>query len=95
MLYSPQIEPITELHRDPLQVLEKLRKGPVFLTQRSQRAAVMISPEQWDRIVEQIEALEDAVAIYKTKYEVASGKAEMVELDDTFFAEVAANTVPA
>jgi prevent-host-death family protein len=94
MLYSPQIEPITELRRDPLQVLGKLRKGPVFLTQRSQRAAVMISPEQWDRIVEQIEELEDAVAIYKTRYEVATGKTEMVELDDAFFAEVT-DAVPA
>jgi len=46
-----------------------------------------VSPEQWNAIVEQIEYLEDAVAVYKSKWEVATGQDEFVELTPEVLAE--------
>lgn len=82
MLYSPQIEPITDMRRDPLSVLSKLGKGPVFLTQRSQRAAVLISSEMWDRIVEQVDNLECLVEALEVELDIAKGKSKIVNISD-------------
>ena len=55
---TPQIEPITTFARDHKKVLLKLKTGPVFLAQRSQPAAVLVSIEQWDEIVKHVRRLE-------------------------------------
>ncbi len=70
---SPQIESITSLQRDQLRTMENLAEGPIFLTQRNQHAAVLLDPEHWNSVVEYIEYLEDALAAYKAKYEIAIG----------------------
>ena len=43
MTYIPQMEPITTLKKNHLNVLKKLGNGPVFLSQRSKMAAVLLS----------------------------------------------------
>lgn len=55
---TPQIEPVTTFARDHKKVLAKLKKGPIFLAQRSQPTAVLVSIEQWDEIVKHIQQLE-------------------------------------
>ncbi len=58
MLSSPQVEPISNLRRDHLAVLNKLKKGPVFLAQRGTLAAALVSIDEWDRIAARLEHLE-------------------------------------
>jgi prevent-host-death family protein len=45
--------------RDHRGVLEKLKDGPVFLTQRGREAAVMVSSAEWRSIAKQLKDLED------------------------------------
>jgi hypothetical protein len=46
----------------------------------SSPALIAISPELWNTFAERLEYLEDAVAIYKKKWELATGQDEMIEL---------------
>ena len=58
MYTAPQIEPITTLARNHKSLLEKLKDGPVFLTQRGTEAAVMVAAAEWRSITQRLEALE-------------------------------------
>lgn len=43
-------------------VIARSKEEAVFIERRGQRAAVVISPEQYDRMLEALEDVEDAVA---------------------------------
>ena len=58
MYSAPQIEPVTTMARNHKLLLNKLKDGPVFLTQRGTEAAVMVSAEEWRAIVKRLETLE-------------------------------------
>ena len=58
MLHSPQVEPISNLRRNHVAVLKKLKKGPVFLAQRGSLAAALVSIEEWDKIAARLEHAE-------------------------------------
>ena len=55
MLKTPQIEPVTNFLKDHKAVLKKLQTGPIFLAQRSKPTAVLVSVDDWDHIVEELE----------------------------------------
>jgi len=61
----------------------------------SKPALVVVSPEFWNSIVERMEYLEDAAAIYKKKWELATGQDEFVELSPETLAEWLGDGVPA
>ena len=77
----PTIAPISDMRVRQNEIIEKAKEGPVILIERgSKPALIVISPEQWDALVERVEYLEDAVAVYKKKWEFATGQDEMTEL---------------
>ena len=82
MISIPQIVPISDFRLHQAEVLQKLQKGPIFLAQHSQPAAVLISTEQWEEITEQLEMLEDAMAIFKTRMDLAAGHEIMTRLSE-------------
>lgn len=49
-----QIVPISEFHLNQSKVLSMVGQAPVFLTQRSKPAAVMVSVDEWNRITTQL-----------------------------------------
>jgi hypothetical protein len=51
MTYIPQFEPITTLKKNHLAILKKLSNGPVFLSQRSKMAAVLLSTRDFDALM--------------------------------------------
>ena len=53
----PQIESVTTLSRDFKSVLEKLSHGPVFIAQRSEPAAVVLSVGDYAKITNEQEEL--------------------------------------
>ena len=57
----PEILPISELRQQQDKVLTKLAEGPVVLTQHGRAAVVMLSPQEWNQIVEELEDLQDAL----------------------------------
>ena len=54
----PQIEKISVLKSDQNVVLRKVKAGPVLLLQRSNPAAVLLSPEHWNQIALRLKELE-------------------------------------
>lgn len=59
----PQIEPISRMARDHKSLLHLIGKGPVYLTQRSEAVAVMVSANQWNETAQLIEALQAQLGI--------------------------------
>lgn len=56
----PTIIPITDLRLKQNEVLASVADGPVVVTLFGRPAAVMVSPEEYDRIMVALEDLQDA-----------------------------------
>ena len=92
----PLIAPISDMRVRQNEIIEKAKAGPVVLVERgSKPALVVISPERWNTIVERLEYLEDALAVYKKKWELAVGQDEMIELSPETIKEWLGDAVPA
>jgi prevent-host-death family protein len=57
----PELVPISEIRKRQNEILVQLNAGPVILTQRGRAAAVMISPKEWNRLIEKLKDLEEAL----------------------------------
>jgi prevent-host-death family protein len=57
----PELVPISEVRKRQNEILVQLNAGPVILTQRGRVAAVMVSPEQWNQLIERLKDLEEAL----------------------------------
>jgi prevent-host-death family protein len=91
----PTIAPISDMRLRQAEIVEKAKTGPVVLTERgSKPALVVVSPEMWNDLVERLEDLEDAVAIYRKKWELATGRDELVELSPETISEWLGDAVP-
>jgi prevent-host-death family protein len=55
----PELVPISEMRTHQAAILEQLKQGPIVLTHHSKAAAVMIDPEQWNRLMEELEDARD------------------------------------
>jgi PHD/YefM family antitoxin component YafN of YafNO toxin-antitoxin module len=92
----PEIAPISDMRVRQAEIIEKAKQGPVVLVERGSKAAlVVIAPEQWDAIAERLEFLEDAVAVYKKKWELAAGQDQLIELSPATIEEWLGDAVPA
>ncbi len=74
----PELVPISELRGKQSEVLSKLSKGPVLLTQHGKAAAVMMSVEQYNMMLEALEDLRDALDAVEARREPG----ERVDFDD-------------
>lgn len=91
----PEIAPISDMRVRQIQIVEKAQRGPVVLVERgSKPALVALSPELWNAIAERLEFLEDAVAVYKKKWELATGQDELVELSPETIEEWLGDAIP-
>ena len=63
----PVTVPISELRLHQSEVLEKLSEGPVLLTQRGRGAAVLTSLETWNRLMQRMEDLHDALDVMEAR----------------------------
>lgn len=92
----PTIAPISDMRVRQGGIIEKAQHGPVILVERGTKPAlVVITPEQWNAIVDRIELLEDAVAVYKKKWELATGQDELIELSPATIQEWLGDAVSA
>lgn len=76
-----ETRPVSEMNRNPNAILELLASGPVVLMQRSVPAGVLVSPKEWNSLFDRLEALENAVEIWKGKYELATGRDVIKDAD--------------
>lgn len=92
----PTIAPISDLRLRQAEIIEQAKEGPVILVERgSKPALIAISPDQWNLMAEQVEYLQDALAVYKKKWELATGQDELVELSPEEISEWLGDDVPA
>lgn len=78
----PQIEPITKLSRDHKAVLSRLKTGPVFLSQRSTPAAVLLSVNDYERIVTRLQKLELLAEAERVARSIDSGESKTTSHDE-------------
>lgn len=83
----PQIAPISDLKHRHLEVFKRLKQGPVILANRSQPAAVLVSPERWNAMIEYIDDLECDIEALQTELAVARGEDELERLTPATIAE--------
>ena len=92
----PTIAPISDLRLRQAEIIEQAKEGPVILVERgSKPALIAISPEQWNLLAEHMEYLQDALAVYKKKWELATGQDEFIELSPEEISEWLGDDIPA
>ena len=69
-LLIPEIVGISDLRLRQGEILRKVHEGPVVLTQRARAVAVMVSPEQWNQLVAELEDLQDILAARESRADV-------------------------
>lgn len=69
----PEIVPITDLRQDAAAVLERVRRSgqPVVITQRGRAAAIMVTPESFERSENERQILK---LLARGEREIAKGK---------------------
>ncbi len=70
----PELVPISGLRTRQNEILDQLASRPVVLTQHGRAAAVLVSPEQWNLLVEMVEDLTDALDALEMRARIASGE---------------------
>jgi PHD/YefM family antitoxin component YafN of YafNO toxin-antitoxin module len=72
-----ELAPISHLRHEPTKTLKLLAKGPVVLTQRGRAAAVLVNPDEWNRLIKDLDEALDTIATLKAKLSLATGKDEL------------------
>jgi prevent-host-death family protein len=60
-VYNSQDAHFNRLRQQQEKVLNKLSDGPIILTQHGRASVVLVSPEHWNQLVEELEDLQDAL----------------------------------
>ena len=68
----PQTVPISELRRQQDKILKMAESAPVVLMSRSEPAAVLVSPQEWNQIVNRLKQLE---ALHEARRNIAQNDA--------------------
>ena len=89
------IVPISDLRIRQGVVLEKMRQGPVVLSQRGRASAVIVSWERWKRLTEELELLQDSAEATEIGERLASGETDLVSLADVLASHGETERVPA
>lgn len=95
MFKTPQVENITDFRANYKVTLEKLAAGPVFLLQRGDVAGVLLSREIYDSLIEQIEEMEDIIAMNEYEQRKANGQLSYRTVSPNELAEWMSDAVPA
>lgn len=72
MLQLMKTAPVSDMNRRAKEVLAMLENGPVALLQRSEPVAVMVQPTEWNKLLQELEDLQDVVAAYRAEIELDS-----------------------
>ena len=78
MAAIPEIYGVSDLRTRKSEILRKLHDGPVVLTQHARAVAVLVSPEKWNQLIEEVENLQDALAALEARQDAEPS----VDLDE-------------
>ena len=90
---------IADIKHRHLDVFAMLKNGPVLIANRSKPAAMIVSPELWDLLIERLEDAEDLAESYRRKWLEATGQIKstimLAEDVEEWLAEDAPEKIPA
>jgi PHD/YefM family antitoxin component YafN of YafNO toxin-antitoxin module len=78
---TPQILPITDMRYRHMEVMAKLAKGPVFLTRHGIGEAVLLSTEQWDKLMAYLDERTDIIDVLEAELELARNEDSIKDID--------------
>ena len=78
----PKIVPLSDLRIRQAEVLAQLDDEPVVLAQRGRPAAVLVSVEAWNRLMERLELLEDSLEAAEARERISAGQEAVSDLAD-------------
>lgn len=66
--------PVSELRTQQAAILDQLHQSPVLLTQRGQGAGVLVHPDTWNKVMEQLEQLLHLELLRQRSSEITRGE---------------------
>lgn len=78
----PQIVPISEMAIHQQDVMKLLDNGPIILASRSKAAAVLVSVQDWDSLIKELEALRDQVDVQEADLLFGDGELENFNIEE-------------
>ena len=87
MYQLPQRVSVTEIKKHQRKVFAMLDQGPVMVANRQQPTAVVISPEQWNTLVEEMDLLWAEREAALAELRLATGKSKVVEMSEQAITE--------
>lgn len=65
--------PVSELRTQQAAILSQLQETPILLTQRGQGAGVLVHPDTWNKVIDQLEHLLHLELLRQRAAEIARG----------------------
>ncbi|MFQ6014205.1 MAG: type II toxin-antitoxin system Phd/YefM family antitoxin [Anaerolineae bacterium] len=92
MIAVPELIPISRLRHAQNEILARLSESPVVLTHHGKAAAVLVDPDQWNWLLEELETWQDSFDALEAKYRIETGEEEVINWSKV---EAALDGVPA
>ena len=78
----PQTASMQDIKNRTGAVTKKFVKGPVMLMNRATPQAVIVSPAQWNAIVDKLEEMQDAIVTLQAELAIATGQSQVETIED-------------
>jgi PHD/YefM family antitoxin component YafN of YafNO toxin-antitoxin module len=78
----PQTASMQDIKNRTAAVTKKFVKGPVMLMNRATPQAIIISPAQWNAIVDRLEEMQEAIVTLQAELAIATGQSQVETVDD-------------
>ncbi|MEM7133155.1 MAG: hypothetical protein AAF702_43045 [Chloroflexota bacterium] len=92
----PQTASMNDIKNQTTKVIEMFTYGPVVLMNRATPQAALVSPKQWNALLDRLEDMQDAMTTLQAELEIATGQShvEAVEDADAFANEIMGHHKP-
>jgi len=78
----PQTASMNDMKNQTAKVTKMFASGPVVLMNRATPQAVMVSPKQWNELLDKVEEMQDAIITLKAELKIARGESQVETITD-------------
>lgn len=75
----PYTIPISDMRFQQSALLARVEESPVVLTKQGRAVAVLVDPNYWNQILEELEDMADALAVAQARIAVLQGEEELLD----------------
>lgn len=75
----PYTIPISDMRFQQSALLARVEESPVVLTKQGRAVAVLVDPNYWNQILEELEDMADALAVAQARIAVLRGEEELLD----------------